>query len=560
MFDEMFANRGRWNGLFGAALVAAMAVTVTIAVSLGSTSRCMGQEGSPAASGRKEAAVDGTEQETLPVGRPEILRRQEKLAAQYQLLEEKLFTLYRFELDKNPARAKLLERAFQRSQTSATAEQLREIAATIGEARLKQAEGSQEAVLEQLQGMLALLQSEDRSKRLKDEIERYQEYLKEVEKLLRIQKGLRGQTEGGRDPQRIAAEQAQAAERTENLSGEIRNNEEAVEDEGEGKPDAAKPDAPSSSQAESDSEAQPGGDSNGESSQAGESKPPVDPEANPVRKTMDAAAKRMRQAQQKLQEAQRDEATDQMRAAEKEIAKAKRELEEVLRQMREEEIERTLANLEERFRKMLKREIKLKQSTQKMAAIDPEDRDADFDRETGKLSAEQNVIATDASRAYLLLSEDGTSVAFLETVSEMQQDMTRVAARLSTARVDEFTTDLQAEIIETLNDLVAALAQAQRDQEKQKEQENQPQQGGGASPSGEEPLVGQIAELKMLRSLQQRIFRRHQRYSKQLASPDDPIGYSDEPEMVAALRRLTQKQQKLAQMTKDAVQEMEKQQ
>jgi len=165
--------------------------------------------------------------------RPEILKRQTRLARQYELLEEKLFTLYGFERDKNPTRSKLLEKAFQRSQSSATNDQLKEVVALIESAKLPRAQEGQEEVLDKLKDLLALLQSEDRSKRLKDEIERYQEYLKEVEKLLRLQKGLRGQAEGGSDAQRIAKSESQAAERAGNLSDQIKTNEEEVETEDE---------------------------------------------------------------------------------------------------------------------------------------------------------------------------------------------------------------------------------------------------------------------------------------------------------------------------------------
>ena len=173
-----------------------------------------------------EVVVD---QESLQ--RPEILKRQARLARQYELLEEKLFTLYGFERDKNPTRSKLLEKAFKRSQASATNDQLQEVVALIESAKLPRAQEQQEEVVEKLKDLLALLQSEDRSMRLKDEIERYQEYLKEVEKLLRLQKGLRGQTEGGIDAQRIAKSESQAAERAGNLSDQIKQNEEQVETE-----------------------------------------------------------------------------------------------------------------------------------------------------------------------------------------------------------------------------------------------------------------------------------------------------------------------------------------
>ncbi len=545
--------------------------------------------------------------------RPEILKRQTRLARQYELLEEKLFTLYGFERDKNPTRSKLLEKAFQRSQSSATNDQLKEVVGLIESAKLSRAEVQQEEVLGKLKDLLALLQSEDRSKRLKDEIERYQEYLKEVEKLLRLQKGLRGQTEGGSDAQRVAKSESQAAERAGNLSDQIRLNEEEVEsdedvgdedssadkhdnenadpsnredareeqaeddpsnnsDQGKDGPSSDKgpksSEKPSEDGSPGEPEAQDGEpnapeESQGKSGKSSDSqeKPtqsptqadPPAPPANPIRQRIDAAQERMKEAQKKLQEARRDDAIEEMKEAEKEIAQAKKQLEEILRQMREEEVERTLAKLEERFRKMLEREIKVKQSTEQLAATAKDQRSTEFDVQTGKLSTEQNAIGADAGRALLLLAEDGSSVAFLQTVDEMQQDMTQIAARLSSAKVGNFTIDLESEVIDTLNYLVSSLAETQRENE---EKDDSPQQEnpGSPAPPGEEPLVGKIAELKMLRSLQDRIYRRHQRYSKQLKRPDDPVGTSEDPELVAALKRLTAKQKKLTRITQEIVQ------
>ena len=547
--------------------------------------------------------------------RPEILKRQTRLARQYELLEEKLFTLYGFERDKNPTRSKLLEKAFQRSQSSATNDQLKEVVALIESAKLPRAQEQQEEVLDKLKDLLALLQSEDRSKRLKDEIERYQEYLKEVEKLLRLQKGLRGQAEGGSDAQRIAKSESQAAERAGNLSDQIKANEEEAETDDEDSAtmlddpenvDPSEEDAPaeagedtdgeggkadsdndsdqkkdgsdseagpkksgdssedSSSGEQGNSEGQPNAsedsqgksgqssDSQGQPGQSPEQTEPPAPPANPIRERIDAAQDRMKEAQKKLQEARRDDAIEEMKEAEKEIAQAKKQLEEILRQMREEEVERTLAKLEERFRKMLEREIKVKQSTEKLSGTAKDQRSTEFDVQTGKLSTEQNSIGADAGRALLLLAEDGSSVAFLQTVEEMHQDMTQIAARLSSAKVGNFTIDLETEVIDTLNYLVSSLAETQRENEEKKDSPP-PANQGTPPPPGEEPLVGKIAELKMLRSLQDRIYRRHQRYSKQLERPDDPVGTSEDPELVAALKRLTAKQKKLTRITQEIV-------
>lgn len=524
------------------------------------------------------------------VERPEIQRRQEALLNDYQLLEEKLFTLYQFEKDKNPTRSKLLEKAYQRSQQSSTIDRLKLATGLLAEAKLKQAETEQSQTLENLNNLLALLQSEDRGKRIADELERYQDYLKEVERLLRIQKGLRGQTEGGGDPQKIAKSESDAAERARELAHEIKRNEEQPTPElidsaesnnggDAGDENKQNPSGESSDDADQKSERsnsdgtdgtdgqtnQPNGEGEPQASDADvnqrgtqdESPQASQPAENPIRKRIANAEDRMRDAQQALQQDKRADAVEKMQAAEKEISEAKKQLEEILRQLREEEVERTLAMLEGRFRKMLQREMEVKETTEQLNLTAADQRATDFDIQTGKLATEQNSIATDASRALLLLREDGSSVAFPATVEEMHLDMLQIAARLSAAKVGEFTLELQKDVIRTLNYLVDALAQAQTDNEREKSAGPQP---GGAAPSnpGEEALVGKIAELKMLRGLQNRIHQRHQRYAKSLENASDPVATADSPDLIAGLRRLAEKQQKLTRIAQEIVNERNK--
>ena len=549
---------------------------------------------------------------TPPTQRPEIERRQQKLLNDYRLLEEKLFTLYQYEKDKNPTRSKLLEKAYQKSQQASTIERLQQATGLLSEAKLKQAEAEQAQTLADFNNLLALLQSEDRGKRIRDELQRYQEYLKEVERLLRIQKGLRGQTEGGGDEHKIAQSEAQAADRAKKLAKEIQYNEEQPDPElidsgdsddlegeaeakdnadGEGQAEYESKDDNTNDVSPNDGEAEPpqsDGEQNGqqpsdggsqqsdaESEKQSPSKPASgDPQpasdaadapdqdgqeseaesANPIRKRIANAEDLMRKAQQALQQAKRDDAADQMREAEKEIAEAKKQLEEILRQLREEEVERTLAMLEGRFRKMLQRQMEVRDSTEKLNKTAADQRATDFEIQTGKLSSEQNSIATDASRALLLLREDGSSVAFPATVEEMHLDMLQIAARLSAAKVGDFTVELENEVIGTLNYLVDALAQAQMDNEQEKSAGRPP--GGGAPPNpGEDALVGKIAELKMLRGLQERIHKRHQRYAKTLNRDDDPAATADNPDLIAGLKRLAEKQLKLTRIAQDIVNE-----
>ena len=485
--------------------------------------------------------------------------RQERVLSNYSELEQKLLVLREYEKENNPARSRLLQRSYELSQERRTTAELKRVIAMLNSGELRTAEKSQENVLASMKRLLTLLESEDRGKRIQDELKRNQEYLKEVERLLRIQKSLRGQAEGNTDGPRISKSQRQAADRAKNLAEKIKKNEEQAEEPGEGGGEEGEPahgkkgakGKGAKGKGKSKGGPPQGDGAEGEAAEGSES----DDDANPIRKRVAAAEERMRAAKKKLDEAQRDDSVKEMNKAIRELEAAKKELEEILRQLREEEVERTLAGLETRFRKMMEREIKVRDKTKTLAGIDPELRLADFEIKAGKLSAEQNSIATEASRALLLLREDGTSVAFPQTVAEMKLDMEQVASRLSASRIGETTVGIENDIIETLGYLVDALAQAQKDQDKNKRRRGGGGGGGGAP--GESSLVGQIAEIKMLRALQDRIWRRHSRYAKMLDDPDDLVGPTDDPDLLSALRRLSDRQQQLTEITKEIVESME---
>ena len=83
--------------------------------------------------------------------------------------------------------------------------------------------------------------------------------------------------------------------------------------------------------------------------------------------------------------------------------------------------------------------------------------------------------------------------------------------------------------------------------------QSQKQQQQGGRP-GSRPLVDQLAEIKMLRGLQERIYRRHKRYSNLLEDPEDEIGVAQDPDLQSALERLAEKQRQLTEIARDIVQ------
>ncbi len=192
--------------------IAAVALTVGLGL------LAIGQEVKPAA----EAAPSPG----APAVSDDLALEQERLTGKYARLEELLLKMSSLELASNPRRAALLLRAIEQSKEKLTKTQLESVVKLLGQKQLKRALDGQAVVQTDLKSLLDLLMSEDRSDRLKSEQQRIKEYIKEVERLIRLQKSLEGQTEGGADLERIAKEQDNVAGRTKDLAQKIRENEE----------------------------------------------------------------------------------------------------------------------------------------------------------------------------------------------------------------------------------------------------------------------------------------------------------------------------------------------
>jgi hypothetical protein len=143
----------------------------------------------------------------------------------------------------------------------------------------------------------------------------------------------------------------------------------------------------------------------------------------------------------------------------------------------------------------------------------------------------------------LLLREEGSSVAFPETVELLRDDMRQVTQLLAKVEVGSLTQSIEADIIAALEETIAALEKAIKDLE----QNRTPPSGApsGSQPS-EPPLVDVIAELKMIRSLQMRINVRTERYGKMITGE-----HADKPEILSALEDLANRQRRVHQATAD---------
>ena len=305
----------------------------------------------------------------------------------------------------------------------------------------------------------------------------------------------------------------------------------------EGSPSEGSPSEGSPSEG-SPSEGSPSEGSPSESSPS-ESQP-SEPTAG--KEELEAAKKAMEDALKELEQAQRDGAQDAMEEAIKKLAEAKEKLEEILRQLREEEAELMLRALEIRFQKMLAMQQAVLSDTLAIAAVgEITDRERAKSRE---LSRREREIGLEGQKALKLLREDGTSVAFPEALEQIAADVEFAAELLGEVRVDELTQQVERDIIESLEELIDALQQ-----ELEKLQQQEPPPGSPPPPGepGEQALVDQIAELKMLRTLQKGVNRRTRLLGFELPAPGEPA----DPDVADRLRQLSGRQSRIESATYD---------
>jgi hypothetical protein len=319
-------------------------------------------------------------------------------------------------------------------------------------------------------------------------------------------------------------------------SGEPKSGEPQSGKPSSGKPKSGKP------QKGSPSDRPPSESPEGEESPSAEAQ--AEEQDAPGRKRVAAARQAMEEARKKLDEAKREGAQKDQEEALRQLEQAKAELEKILRQLRDEEVERVLAQLESRFRQMLAMEREVYEGTRRLDHVPPGNRGRGEEIEASRLSRRQAMIVLEAEKALAVLHEEGSAVALPEAVEEMREDMETVVGRLAQAKVDGQTQGIEEDIIAALEETIAALEKAQRDRQSKK-----PPPGGGGQPQ-DPPLVDRLAELKMIRALQMRVNTRTQRYAK-LVNGD--LGQGDTPELLDALRRLAEREQRIFRATRDIV-------
>jgi len=478
----------------------------------------------------------------------DLAARESELLRHYRDLERSFLRLADLLDATDPRRAALLRAACEQARGDQVGERIEAIVAELQAGRLLKAGVGQEDSITRLRGLLDLLAAGADDRRREDGKQQVREFVSRLAKAIARQRDIQGSTEAGAAEAEVARKQAALADDARALAqdlGRFANRDQAASSPRDTPPQDTPPQG-QTPQAQNPQDGEPPPEGQPDAAADGGAEPSAADDGNDesararrTRQRLEAAERRMRAAEKQLQTSRRREARAEQDKALEELETARAELEEILRQLREDEVERLLVQLAARVRQMLKAEKSVRAGAEELAAgSETEGAAAARQRqlEAARLGREQAAIGQAARRTLALVRDDGSAVAIPQALEQVRDDADQASRRLERGDVGGTTRGLLDDLVAGLEEMLAAVEQAQRDQQSQREGR---EQGGGQGQPGERPLVDAIAELKMLRSLQLRVNGRTARFSLLLG---DDAAAADRPELRAALGRLAERQ------------------
>ncbi|TWT89962.1 hypothetical protein Mal64_03440 [Pseudobythopirellula maris] len=440
----------------------------------------------------------------------DLTARQAELASRFNRLEASALQVADAIDSESPERAEQIRAAVKAASERAVAGRFDDLVGLMQQSRLSAAVEEQEALAGELDELLRMLLEDPREAQIEAERKRLEELVKELGRMALDQKSLRDRGAKGDAAERLAKLQRELADDAKRLLDKGPAGESPPPGGGESQEQGGPPSAPSS---------------------------PLDKALGRLGK----AEKAMRGAEQQLGERDPKAAEPMQREAQHELEAARREAEEALQQIREEEQQRRLVQLVDRLRRLVAAQIEINRETAEahQDAADRPPRATEI--AAAKLAEREATLVTQADGALLLLAEDGASVAFPLLVSQARDTMDEVRERLEATRLGELTQRLEQEVIDTLADAVEAL---DRKLEELEQKRSDRESGQPGSPTGEPELVAKIAELRLIRALQQRVLRRTEHWRSALLAGEETAEQAD-----AALAELASRQMELVRAT-----------
>ena len=277
---------------------------------------------------------------------------------------------------------------------------------------------------------------------------------------------------------------------------------------------------------------------------------PSKQQQTPGKDELERAKEQMEDALEALKQQQRQEALKAEDQAMEELQSAVEKLEEELRQLREEEKEMILASLEARFQRMLLLETQIHEGTLALAATPQKDwLDLSYSR-CRELAQQQTELARECTQTVTLLREDGSSVAILLAVEDIEADMQSVSGWLQKSNVTELTQSVQKDILEALKQLIETTQKEMQDMKNQnRKQSTQSQQGA----QKQSRLVELMAEIKVLKNMQLQVNRRTKQVDELIPNAEA----SKRDSLLKQIQELSARQQKLIETTKELAKQAE---
>ena len=479
-----------------------------------------------------------------------LVVEQAKVADQYERFKKNITDLADFLRQTDPERAEVLEKAVEQMNRGDAVEHFTEVVELLGQDAILISDvdeilSSQNALETELQSLLALLLTENRQSQSQSEKQKITRYLKEIGRIIRLQKAVQAETERVGRVKDLVPQQQKLEKQAQSLAEKMQADTPST------KKSAAKKTEKSSEQSKEESpqpgEKQPGEKQSGEKQSGEKEEGEADSQSreSSPQQAIERARKQMRAAIENLKQAEKERAQEKQYAAIAALEKAKAELARILRQLREEEIERVLALLEARFQKILRLQTRVYEETLTLDQTKEKARDRSFEIEASRLSEKQSKIVGLVDATLVLFRNEGSAVALPEASLQLREDMELVMVRLDRAETGTLTQQIIEDILESLKEIIGAIEQSQQDQEQRKKQEAS---GQGQAANSDPPLVDMLAELKMIRSLQWRVNRRTARYQEVVLT-----GRSSRESLLPELKKLSDRQSRIEKIARDIV-------
>jgi hypothetical protein len=236
-------------------------------------------------------AQEATTESLAPAATPEaggeesLAEIEARLAERYARLETLVERLAELSRSTQPRRATLLRQLITQSRDRDVAGQFQKVIDALEQESFSSAIDGQATLETELNKLLELLLQEDRDRQIDSERKRIGRYLQEVNRLIRMQRGVKARTDGGDEAKELADDQKQVGDKTKELGDEVEEAEQtAAEKAASESPDAENENTngkPSDGESKEGSEAKEGEAKDGEAKPSESGEPKESEESKP---------------------------------------------------------------------------------------------------------------------------------------------------------------------------------------------------------------------------------------------------------------------------------------